>query len=189
METTDIAVISAENDGASDIPQTPSEPADAPRDLEAEFEELIRGEFKDAFAARVKGILLKRFRERERREPAAARPEAELAAESEEVTRDYPSFDLEKERADPLFARLVEAGVDLRTAYEVTHRDSVFPVALRAALEEQTALIMQERGSAAQRISEGSRAAAVASPRLSADTRSAREALERRAMKGERIIL
>ena len=103
--------------------------------------------------------------------------------------RDYPEFDLEKESADPAFMRLIDAGVDLRTAYEVTHRDTVFPAALRAALEQETRRLLQQHGSAAQRISEGSRAASVARASYAADTRSAREALERRAMKGEKIIL
>lgn len=196
METTDIAVNTAGNE-RDDIldPQIDAEGAE--RDLAAEFEELIRGEYKDVFAARVKGILVKRFRERTKDMPASTGNESEgrttaepdLEAEAGELMRDYPEFDLEKERADPSFMRLVAAGVDLRTAYEVTHRDTVFPAALRAALEEETRRLIQEHGSAAQRISEGSRTSAVARASYAADTRSAREALEKRAMKGEKIIL
>ena len=59
--------------------------------------------------------------------------------------RDYPEFDLEKESADPAFMRLIDAGVDLRTAYEVTHRDTVFPAALRAALEQETRRLLQQQ--------------------------------------------
>ena len=68
METTDIAVNTAE-DERDGVPESQIDAEVAGRDLAAEFEELIRGEYKDVFAARVKGILVKRFRERTREVP------------------------------------------------------------------------------------------------------------------------
>lgn len=197
MEKTEIAAIAAEETAGIERPESQIEAEGAERDLAAEFEELIRGEYKDVFAARVKGILVKRFRERTRepeipakRDAGAGTPAAAVTdAELEELQEDYPDFDLEKERADPAFERLIAAGVDLRTAYEVTHRDSVLPKALRAAVEGETRRIWQELRSASQRISESSRADAPARPGSAAGTRSQREALERRALKGEKIVL
>ncbi len=197
METTEIAAVAADETVGKSRPEPQIEAEGAERDLAAEFEELIRGEYKDAFAARVKGILVKRFRERTRepeipaeKDTGAGTPEVRISdAELEELKGDYPDFDLEKEYADPAFERLITAGVDLRTAYEVTHRDSVLPKGLRAAIEDETRRIWQELRSASQRISESSRAVTPARVSLAADTRSQREALERRALKGEKIIL
>lgn len=199
METTDIAAVAAENTGNEAVLDSQIETEGAARDLTAEFEELIRGEYKDAFTARVKGILVKRFREKTKDEPEnnsgrehtdGGTPVSEaLIAEAEELKLEYPVFDLEKEKADPAFSRLIAAGVDLRTAYEVTHRDTVFPERLRAAVEGETRRVWQELHSASQRISESSRTASPARVSFAADTRSAREALERRALKGEKIIL
>ena len=206
MEKTDIAVNTAEI-AAAEIAAAETaangkavldghiEAEGAERDLAAEFEELIRGEYKDVFAARVKSILVRRFRERARdggavpdtagEESAAAPIPAE--SEIEALVRDYPDFCLEDEEADPTFGRLMAAGADLRTAYEFTHRETLMPRALQSAVE--AALARKGPGSAAERISEGSLGSGAAPLGVDTASRSAREALERRALRGEKIIL
>lgn len=202
MEKTNIAVntvgtTAAEANGRA-VPESHIDAEGAERDLAAEFEELIRGEYKDVFAARVKSILVRRFRERARDAEPIPEDRAEDRAESaalpdsseiEALRRDYPEFELEAERADPNFMRLISVGADLRTAYEFTHRDTLMPRILNAALEAELLRSAAESGSAAQRISEGSRNAGSAPLSVDTASRSAREALERRALRGEKIIL
>ncbi|MBQ3100414.1 MAG: hypothetical protein IJC50_05430 [Clostridia bacterium] len=202
METTDIAVktveeTAAEKDTGRAVPESQIEAEGAERDLAAEFEELIRGEYKDVFAARVKSILVRRFRDRTKNAATGPEDRAEGRAESaavdeseiEALRRDYPEFELENESADPNFSRLLSLGADLRTAYEFVHRDTLMPRALNAALEAELLRSAAESGSAAQRISEGSRNAGSAVLSVDTASRSAREALERRALRGEKIIL
>ena len=208
MEKTEIAVETVEETAAEKpategiaaangraVPECKIGAEGAGRDLAAEFEELIRGEYRDVFAARVKSILIRRFRERARDggavpdtagEASAAAP---IPAESEieALVRDYPDFSLETEAADPTFGRLLAAGADLRTAYEFTHRDTLMPRALRSALEAELARLGP--GSAAERISEGSMGSTAAPLGVGTASRAAREALERRALRGEKIIL
>lgn len=207
MEKTDIAVYTAGADAEAKaeaeangraVPESHIDAEGAERDLAAEFEELIRGEYKDVFAARVKSILIRRFRERakdaETIPDEGERGGAESApipdgSEIEALMKDYPEFKPETELADPTITRLLTLGADLRTAYEFTHRDTLMPRALNAALEAELLRAAVGSGSAAERISERSRNAG--SVGLSVDTasRSAREALERRALRGEKIIL
>ena len=105
----------------------------------AEFEELIRGKYRDAFNAKVKDILVKRFRQRakEKQSPAAdvgetgAAPEAagegevpgdalrlkrSDLAETAALARDYPAFDPASALSDPQLIRLLDAGFGLREA-------------------------------------------------------------------------
>ena len=211
MEKTEIAVETVEETAAEKpategiaaangraVPECKIGAEGAGRDLAAEFEELIRGEYKDVFAARVKSILIRRFRERTRDGEAAPDAADGRGAEAlptpseseiEALVRDYPDFSLETEAADPTFGRLMAAGADLRTAYEFTHRDTLMPRALRSALEAELARIGGEPGSAAERISEGSLGSAAAPLGTDTASRAAREALERRALRGEKIIL
>lgn len=51
----------------------------------------------------------------------------ELLRQSEEVKNVYPGFDLRTEMNNPEFGRLIAAGVNARTAYEVVHKDQIQP--------------------------------------------------------------
>lgn len=178
-----------------------------PENPETEFEELIKGKYKDIFNARVQSIINSRFREareteermketqpllemmagkygvdasdiealskavqdddslyeqeasergvsvevlkdmkrlerenaqlREAREARERQEQAqqvygEWMQQSEQVKAIYPSFDFETEIQNPQFVNLIKApGVDVRTAYEVLHRDEVIGGAMQ----------------------------------------------------------
>ncbi len=116
----------------------------AGEDRSDEFEALIRGRYKASFDARVRKILdgrlkaLRRENEELRRGAdagvtAAAQRLERLEREEGAVRAVYPEFRWREELADPAFARLIGAGVDARTAYEVVHRDELLGRAMAYA--------------------------------------------------------
>ena len=105
------------------------------------FSALIRGQYKEQFDARVQKILDGRLRglrqENARlRQEVQARRESQagavlrLQAEEGRIRQVYPDFDWRREMASPRFGRLVTAGVDGRTAYEIAHRQELLKAAM-----------------------------------------------------------
>ncbi len=68
----------------------------------------------------------------------AAREAAALRMQAGKLAREYPGFDLDTEMADPQFKRLVDAGVDLRSAYITRHHRELFGSAVRHAERQAT---------------------------------------------------
>ena len=67
----------------------------------------------------------------------------QLVEQGDALKQMYPSFDLRAEMQNEQFARLVHPSVniDVRTAYEVVHRDQIQP-AMAAAVAQRTAMDM-----------------------------------------------
>lgn len=63
---------------------------------------------------------------------------------AEQLKQVYPEFDLRREMADPRFARLLGARVDMQTAFEVLHNREIIP----AAMEYAAKTIQQHMASA-----------------------------------------
>lgn len=140
--------------------------------LDAEFSALIRGKYHDAFNRRVKKILVKRFRENSRQSEAGV-PQATDVQQSAE-TVEQPVGNANESAAPPQSARVT------------SHTDDAeFQAAVSAEVERFKRELI-----AAGRLSETARGSGVARPlgveRL---TLAEREALERRALKGEKIVL
>ena len=55
--------------------------------------------------------------------------------QAEQVKQVYPKFDLQKEIANPDFSRLLRSGVDVRTAFEVIHKDEILQGAMQYAAQ------------------------------------------------------
>ena len=112
-------------------------------DAGEDFEALIRGRCKEEFDARVKKILDGRLRglrqenQRLRQAESARQVRAleRLERDAEAVRQVYPGFSPEEELRDEGFCRLIAAGVDARTAYEVRHRGELLRQAMRYAAE------------------------------------------------------
>lgn len=104
-----------------------------PPDAGEDFEALIRGRCKEEFDARVKKILDGRLRglrqenQRLRQAESARQVQAleRLERDAAAVRQMYPAFSPEEELRDEDFCRLIAAGVDARTAYEVRHREEL----------------------------------------------------------------
>lgn len=79
---------------------------------------------------RENAALKKQMQEQETKENAS-RLYAKWLDQAEQVSKIYPSFDLESEMQNPKFVDLLRVpSVDVRTAYEVIHKDEIIPSAM-----------------------------------------------------------
>ena len=164
-----------------------------------DFETLIKGRCKEEFDARVKKILdgrLKGLRRENERLRRAQQAQAEAAAaafavsqqQQQAIRQIYPAFDWQTEVKKPLFGRLIAAGIDAKSAYEVVHQREILRDAMsysaRRAAQAAAATVAAGRGRTAE---VGRRAAAVTAndPRAL----SSRELAEirKRVLDGEKI--
>ncbi len=138
------------------------------------FQELIRGRYREEYLRQAAGLLEAQARETNRY--LAYRT---LRERADRLREKHADFDLMKELENPAFARLVENGVDLETAWEVVHRED----RAKAAAARQTA---------EQRPQENGLGRAAAPAVFRADprqlTRQERRQLRRRAARGEEIV-
>ena len=137
------------------------------------FQELIRGKYREDYLKALSEALSAQARETDRY--LAYR---ELLTQAEAVRGRYPDFDLDRELDNPGFARLLNSGVDPKTAYEVVHHEELTGRAARLA---ENAARPQENGL-------GGAPAAVSKPDPRQLTRAERRALRRRAARGEEIV-
>ena len=134
----------------------------------------------------------------ERRNAQRARRAAEEAAvrwsrEADELTAQYPDFDLGAALSDPQFCALLRAGVDVRTAWFALHAQALLEAAcVRAgrSAEQRVAEHIRARGlRPAEHGRGGGGAGIVVRPDVSRMSRADRAALAARAERGERVKL
>ena len=164
-----------------------------------DFAELIRGRYKAQFDARVQKILDGRLRglrqenarlrrETEERRQAQAGALLRLQAEEGRIRQVYPDFDWQKELASPQFGRLVTAGVDGQTAYELVHRQELLKAAMHYAAAQTRSEMARAIASGGSRAAEnrgGSRTVTRSDPRGLTSRELA--AIRRRVQDGEKI--
>ena len=164
-----------------------------------DFEDLIRGRYKADFETRVRKILDGRLRGL-RQENARLRQETQaqrqaqagallrLQAEEGRIRQVYPDFDWKRELASPRFGRLVTAGVDGQTAYEIVHRQELLQAAMGYAAEKTRSEMARAIASGGSRAAEnrgGSRTVTRSDPRSLTSRELA--AIRRRVQDGEKI--
>ena len=135
---------------------------------------------------------LRMAQEQRQREVAAEAHVQELIRQAQEAQKLYPDLDLRKELADPNFRRLTgpEVRVDVRTAYEIVHRDELsgrnMAIGTQQAAQKVAASVAANRA----RPKEG--AAAASAPAAKTDpaslTKADREEIRRRVRAGDRTI-
>ena len=238
---------------------------EAPPDRNAEFERLIKGEFKDLYDARVQDTIQKRLRssketadkynamtpiiellankygvdaadieglrsaveedstfyeeealergmtvkqlkefkrmEREnadlrRQMDEAERQEngkklyAEWMQQAEDAKKVYPSFDLRTEMNNPRFVDLLRSNIDVRTAYEVLHKDEIIPAAMQfaaKAVESKLSRSIAANGARPTENGMSSQSASLVKSDVSQLSKADREEIIRRVQRGERI--
>lgn len=75
---------------------------------------------------------LKKLRDEKNQREAAEKKVATWMEESKQVKAIYPQFDLKAEMQNPKFVDLLRVpGVDVRTAYELTHKDDIIAGAMQ----------------------------------------------------------
>lgn len=112
-------------------------------------------------------------------------------AQAEQARGDYPDLDLVGELRNPSFGRLLAAGVPVRAAFEVIHRDEILQGAMEYAARQTSQKLANALAAGAQRPQESGLTGAggalhTADPRHF--TASQRAAYRRRVMLGEKVV-
>ena len=103
----------------------------------------------------------------------------------------YPSFDLKTEMANPQFGQLLKAGVDMRTAFEVLHKDEIIPAAMQytaKTVEQQLSKKLAASQSRPPENGASGQGAAIVKNDVSQLTKADRAEIIRRVQRGERIV-
>ena len=135
-------ISSADADTSCDM-QIPNQNGDNSQDQNqsdekdlTDFEDLIKGKYKDAFAKKVQSIINKRFKEQKIAENKLATDcktgEKNIPTHS---TAENDASDQNKDATDSTYNSLIEAGVDPETAYRVLHLDEIMDSSMRYGAE------------------------------------------------------
>lgn len=110
--------------------------------------------------------------------------------QAEEAKKVYPSFDLKTEMNNPKFLDLLRSNIDVRTAYEVMHKDEIIPAAMQFTAKTVESKIAKKIASNGARPAENgmsSQSAAVVKSDVSQLTKEDRAEIIRRVQRGEKI--
>ena len=102
----------------------------------------------------------------------------------------YPSFNLESEMQNPQFVNLLRSNVDVRTAYEVLHKDEIIPAAMQftaKAVEQKITNKIMANGARPAENGMASQGAAVVKSDVSQLSKADRAEIARRVQRGEKI--
>lgn len=110
--------------------------------------------------------------------------------QSSQLKSVYPSFDLNAELQNPQFVNLLKSNVDVRTAYEVIHKDEIIPAAMQFTAKTVEQKIANNIAAGSKRPTENgmsSQSAAVVKSDVSQLSKADREEIIRRVQRGEKI--
>lgn len=134
---------------------------------------------------------LKRAMEEQTVKQNADRFYANLMNQSEALKGVYPGFDIEAELQNPRFTDLIKNNVDVRTAYEVIHKDEIIPAAMQfTAKQIEQKLTNKIIAGGSRPIENGisSQSSAVVKSDVSQLSKEDRAEIIRRVARGERIV-
>lgn len=129
-------------------------------------------------------------REEAKRQTAADAKYQSWIAQEAEAQAYYPELDLRSEIQNSDFYRLLESGVDVKTAFEVIHKDDIIAAGMRYAVQKTAANVQLETEKNSRRPREnglGSPAAAKTGVDVSKLTSTEIQEYIERAKRGERI--
>lgn len=112
--------------------------------------------------------------------------------QAEEVKKVYPGFDMRAEMQNPKFQDLLRSNIDVRTAYEVIHKDDIIRGAMQftaQTVESKIAKKIAANGARPTENGAGSGSAAIVKRDPSLWTREDRREVARRVARGEKIRL
>ena len=135
--------------------------------------------------------LRKEMEEKERRENAD-RLYSQWLQQSEELKNIYPSFNLQQECQDQRFVDLLRNNIDVRTAYEVIHRDDIIGGAMQYTAQQVSKKLTEKiRTNGARPAENGlaSHGAVITKSDVNSWTKADRDEVERRVLRGEKIVL
>ena len=110
--------------------------------------------------------------------------------QADEAKKVYPSFDMRTEMNNPKFVELLRSNIDVRTAYEVTHKDEIIAGAMQFTAQAVESKLSKKIASNGARPSENgmsSQSAAVVKSDVSQLSKADRAEIIRRVQRGEKI--
>ena len=130
-------------------------------------------------------------RETERnRQEQAAKQYAAWMRQAEEAKALYPSLDLDTEAKNPQFVRLLQAGVDVGSAYLVLHKDDIIPAAMQhtaRTVEQKLVNSIAAQGARPAENGMNAQGGGVVKNDVSKLNKADRAEINRRVARGERI--
>lgn len=133
---------------------------------------------------------LKKQMEEQNRKDNANKIYAQWMEQAESAKQVYPSFDLRAEMQNPKFVDLLRSNIDVRTAYEVIHKDDIIAGAMQFTAKKVEQNITNKIIANGARPSENgnsSQGASVTKSDVSALTKADRAEIARRVARGEKI--
>ena len=110
--------------------------------------------------------------------------------QADETKKVYPSFDIQTEMNNPQFLALLRSNIDVRTAYEVTHKDEIIQGAMQFTAQTVESKLAKKIASNGARPAENgmkSQSAAVVKSDVSQLSKADRAEIIRRVQRGEKI--
>jgi hypothetical protein len=110
--------------------------------------------------------------------------------QAEEAKKVYPSFDLKTEMNNPKFLELLRSNIDVRTAYEVLHKDDIIRGAMQftaKTVESKIAKKVAANGARPAENGMSSGSTAVVKSDVSTLSKADRQEIIRRVQRGEKI--
>ena len=115
---------------------------------------------------------------------------AQWLQQEQETKQVYPSFDMKAEMQNPEFVNLLRSNVNVRTAYEVLHKDDIISGAMQftaKTVESKIAKKIAAQGARPAENGMSSGSAAVVKSDVSQLSRADRDEIRRRVARGEKI--
>ena len=110
--------------------------------------------------------------------------------QAEEAKKVYPSFNIEAEMNNPKFRDLLRSNIDVRTAYEVIHKDEIIPAAMQftaKTVESKLAKSIAANGARPSENGMSSQSAAVVKSKVSQLSNQDIDEVIRRVQRGDRV--
>ncbi len=133
---------------------------------------------------------LKRQMQEQTAQQNASKLYAAWMEQAEKAKSVYPSFDLRAEMQDPRFVDLLRSNVDVRTAYEVLHKDEIIPAAMQFTaqkVEQKLTNKIIANGARPTENGVNSQSAAQVKSDVSQLSKADRAEIARRVARGEKI--
>ena len=115
---------------------------------------------------------------------------AQLIEQEKQAKSVYPNLDLKTELQNENFQRLISSGIDVKTAFEVIHKDEIIPAAMQYTakqVEQKVVSNIRANGMRPKENGISSQGASEVKSDVSKLTKADRDEIARRVRRGERI--
>lgn len=132
----------------------------------------------------------KKSQQEQANQAKAAQLVAAWQEQAQQTKSVYPGFDMDTEMQNPQFVNLLRSNVDVRTAFEVLHKDEIIPAAMQYTAQQTKSKIAKSIAAGGNRPAENgisSQSAARVKSDVTQLSKADREEVYRRAARGEKI--